>query len=209
MNKSYVHLISITLVIILITGCTGLFGGEEEEVLVLPTAIKQWAMKASASSAAGGLLGENRDDQSPFAATGESDVDECGDSLKAWVIEQEDDGMHWLELEFYDEVYVSQVRVKESWNPGSVAKIELKNDNEYVTMWEGVDNRRNPPCPGFFEVNYEGQEGNISKTMSPFKAHTIKITLNTDVEGWNEIDAVQLVGYNERWYLFNNTVFFE
>ena len=208
MNK-HIQLISITLLIILLTGCSSLIGGEEEEKLILPIAIEQWAIKASASSAAGGLLGENRDDQSPYAATGEPDVNECGESLSAWVIKQEDDGLHWLELEFYDEVFVSKVRIKESWNPGSVSKVELKNENEYVTMWEGVDTRRHPPCPGFFDVSYEGQEGNITTSMSPFKAHTIKITFNTDVEGWNEIDAVQLIGYNERWYLFNNTVFFD
>ncbi len=209
MNKSYVQILSFALLIILLTGCDTLFGNGEEEGLVLPIAIEQWAIKATASSAAGGLLGENRDDQSPYAAIGEPDVEECGESLSAWVIGQEDDGLHWLELEFYDEVFVSNVKIKESWNPGSVSKVELKNKDEYVTIWEGVDTRRHPPCPGFFEVDYEGQEGNISTKMSLFKAHTIKITFNTDVEGWNEIDAVQLIGYNERWYLFNNTVFFD
>jgi len=205
--KTYVKIFSIALLLILITGCT-LLDGESEEELQLPTAVKQWAIKASASQASGGLIGENRDDQSPYAATGEPDVEECANSLKAWVIDKEDDGMQWLELEFYDEVYVSKLRIKESWNPGSVAKIELKNQEEYVTLWEGIDARRHPACPGFFEVDYVGQEGNITTSMSPFKVHTIKITFNTDVEGWNEIDAVQLIGYNERWYLFNNTVFF-
>ena len=209
MDKTYVQLISLSLLLILLTGCATLFGIEEEKELVLPVAIEQWAMKATASSAAGGLLGENRDDQSPFAATGEPDVEECQDSLNAWVIEQEDDGMHWLELEFYDEVFVSKVRIKESWNPGSVAKVELKNKDEYVTIWEGFDTRRHPECPGFFDVNYKEQEGNLTRIMSAFKAHTIKITFNTDVPGWNEIDAVQLIGYDQRWYLFNNTVFFE
>jgi len=208
MNK-FVYLVSIALLMIIVTGCSTLFNGEEEQELVLPTAVEQWAVSAKASSAAGGLLGENRDDQSPYAATGEPDVEECGNSLNAWVIEQEDDGLHWLELEFYDEVYVSKVRIRESWNPGSVTKVELKDGDNYVTMWEGTDNRRHPECPGFFEVEYEGQEGNITVKMSPFKVHTIRITFNTDVPGWNEIDAVQLVGYYDRWYLFNNTIFYE
>ena len=133
MNK-HIQLISITLLIILLTGCSSLIGGEEEEKLILPIAIEQWAIKASASSAAGGLLGENRDDQSPYAATGEPDVNECGESLSAWVIKQEDDGLHWLELEFYDEVFVSKVRIKESWNPGSVSKVELKNENVIMVI---------------------------------------------------------------------------
>ncbi len=202
MKKQFIFLV---LAMITISSCS-LLNPEEKEDLT-PKEVRQWALSASASDAYGGALGENRDDQSPYAATGEPDSLNCEDSNKAWTISKEDDGFHWIELTYYNPVYVSRVRVLESFNPGSIIKIELKNESEYVTLWEGSYKTRD--CPYILEKSYSFFENNISMEMTSFMTDTLKITLNTDVEGWNEIDAVELIGYTNRWYFFNNTLTIE
>jgi hypothetical protein len=203
MRKSF--FIMICVLAIFLSSCT-LLGNKKEEVQY-PQEISQWAISATASDAYGGLLGGNRDDQSPFAATGEPDVEKCEDSKKAWVIGKDNDGLHWLELEYENEVYASSVKVKESFGPGAIAKIELLNGSDYITLWEGKD--KNKACPGYFEANFEIKEGNFTKKMTPFMTNKVKVTLNTDVKEWNEIDAVQLIGYANRWYFYNNTLAIE
>jgi hypothetical protein len=174
-----------------------------------PSEVRQWAFSASASDAYGGLYGGNRDDQSAYAATGEPDVDKCADSKRAWTASREDNGVQWLELGYEKEVYVSSVRVRESFGQGAVTKIEIMNNENasYMTLWEGKD--KNKACLGYFEANYVLMDGNISKRMTPYLSDKVKITFDTDIKGWNEIDAVELVGYEQRWYSYNNTLFVE
>ncbi|MEK6916176.1 MAG: hypothetical protein AABW92_00375 [Nanoarchaeota archaeon] len=175
--------------------------------LELPTKINQWAIAAEASDSYGGLFGGNRDDQSPFAATGEPDVTECGENQRAWVISQDNDGLHWLELSYDKEVYVSSVKVIESFNPGAVVKIELKNDSDYFTLWEG--SYKTKDCSYTLEKKYQEIQGNITSNMTSFSTDKVRITVNTDVAGWNEIDAVELAGYEQKWHIYNDTLVIE
>jgi hypothetical protein len=200
MNKNVFFAV---LFVLVLSSCT-LF--KKDDGPILPSEIRQWAVNAEASSSAGGKYGANRDDQSPTAATGEPDVIECMDDMKAWAPEDADDGLQWIEFKYYDEVHVSQVRVKESLNPGTIIKLELKDGDNYFTLWEGTDDRRHKDCPGFFEKKFFAMEGNISLNMTPFKTDTVRVTLDTELPEWNEIDAVELVGYANKWYYFNNTV---
>jgi hypothetical protein len=172
-----------------------------------PPVVNQWAISASASDAYGGIYGGNRDDQSPYAATGEPDVLKCEDSQMAWTASREDNGVQWLELGYEKEVYVSGVNIKESFGPGAVTKVEIMNNElgAYTTLWEGKD--KNKICPGTLQLKYEAKEGNITKSMTPFLSDKVKITLDTDVKNWNEIDAVELVGYEQQWYMYNSTLF--
>ena len=201
MNKNYLFMAALLLVL---SSCTftGNGGGPE-----LPEEMHLWAVSAEASDSYGGAFGGNRDDQSAFAATGESDVAECGDNPRAWVISQEDDGLHWIELTYDKFVYVSGIKVAESFSPGAVVKIELKNGSDYFTMWEGKYTTKT--CPYVLERKYSAMEGNITLNMTPFNTDTVRITLDTDVPGWNEIDVVQLSGYAQKWYLFNSTLVIE
>jgi hypothetical protein len=182
---------------------------QKEEPPQPPSEIRQWAVSASASDAYGGLYGGNRDDQSSYAATGEPDVSKCEDSQMAWTASKEDNGEQWLELGYEKEVYVSSVRIRETFGQGAVIKVEIM-DNEkgtYEKIFEGKD--KNKQCPGYFETKYEFKEGNITKSMAPFLTDKVKITFDTDIKGWNEIDAVELVGYEQRWYFYNSTLFLE
>jgi len=208
MRKIYILGIIIMLTI---SSCT-LFGGGKEE-LQTPEAIYQWAESATASSAYGGIYGGGRNDQSAFSATGEPDVvwddsqEECMDSQNAWTIDAEDDGLHTLELKYYDPVYVSKVRIKETLGQGSVVKIELKDGEDYFTMWEGTYSSRE--CPYILEKSYSEPVGNYSNMgMTPFSTNTVKPTIDTDVPGWNEIDAVELIGYDTKWYIYNDTIWY-
>lgn len=196
------------LLIFFISSCDFLpfFGGEQNETS-FPQTVSQWAISATASDSAGGIHGGNIDDQSPTAATGMPDVEVCDDDLKAWVINSEDDGLHYLELEYYDPVYVTKVRVKETWNPGAITKIELLNGSEFVSVWEGTYNSRE--CPYWFERTFRSSFRNISLDMMDFKTNKVKLTVDTDVPGWNEIDAVELIGYDTKWYEYNGTMYFE
>ncbi len=199
-------LIVFILAICMLTACT-LFS--KKEVIEPPKEIKQWAITAAASDAYGGIYGGNRDDQSPYAATGAPDVEKCEDSGMAWTASKEDNGEQWLELGYEKEVYVSRISIKESFGPGSVIRVEIL-DNEagsYRTLWEGRS--KSKLCPGFFTVGYELKEGNITKTMAPFLSDKIKITFDTDIHGWNEVDAVELAGYDQKWYMYNQTLFIE
>ena len=116
------------LTLIILTSCTLLSREQGPQTPVLPSEVSQWAVSAKASSAYGGVLGGNRDDQSPFAATGEADVESCADSQRAWVAASENDGKQWLELKYDQKVYVSEVRIRETLAPGAVTKVELFNN---------------------------------------------------------------------------------
>lgn len=194
--------IALVLFVLLLFSACSLLPKKEE--IKTPPEIRQWAVSAKASSAYGGLLSDNRDDFSPYAAAGAPDVFNCSDNPRAWVADGEDIGEQWLELGYENEVYVSGVSVRETFNPGAVTRIDLLDGTDYVTIWEGKDTNRK--CPGAFEVSVREREGNITRNMTSFRTGTVKITLDTDKEGWNEIDAVELRGYENYWYFFNNTL---
>jgi hypothetical protein len=192
--------------VLILSSCDTLTGKKANQGLALPNATHQWAVSASASSSYGGM-GENRDDQSPYAATGSPDVEACTDDQKAWTPEDDDSGEQWLQLTYDAPVYVSEVRIRESLGPGAVVKVELMKEGSLSTIWEGKD--LNKQCPGYFSVTYKEYVNNITKSMTPYKTDTVRITIDTEVDPWNEIDAVELVGYDQRWYVFNNTVMTE
>lgn len=194
----------IIMIIIIITACT-----KEEKETLYPQEIKQWAYTATASNSAGGEYGANRDDQSAYAATGEPDVDGCVESMYAWTTKDADMHMQTLTLNYYDDIYFSKIRILETQNPGAITKIELKNNDDYITLWEGTYNIRDGDCPYWLEKEYIEINGNITKKMTSFKTDTVRLTINTDIPGWNEIDAVELIGYTDKWYRFNNTLIFE
>ncbi|MEM3374360.1 MAG: hypothetical protein QXE31_04010 [Candidatus Woesearchaeota archaeon] len=171
-----------------------------------PRLLSQWAVSATASDSYGGS-GQNIDDQSAYAATGKPNVKNCENSNYAWTISRENDGIHWIELNYDIPVYVNKVRVYENFNPGSVIKIELKKDNGYETLWQGT--YKTKQCPYVLEKEYRSLEGNITKNITSYKTDTIRITVDTDVPGWNEIDAVELIGYEKKFTILNGTIVFE
>lgn len=117
-------------------------------------------------------------------ATGPPDTFRAGDIPSAWASRLPDGGEEWLNLGYSNSVYVAEVRVRETYNPGAISKVAavLPNGSEQV-IWEGVTEAGEAPIEKVFPVT-----GNIY-------AKGVKVYLDTRrVPGWNEIDAVELVG---------------
>ena len=142
----------------------------------------QWAVTASASSSYNDASGH--DDNSPFQATGVPNVDTEGDNGNAWTPKEPDAGLEWLDLVYSKPVFANAVRIRESAGAGAVAKVDLYDEQGQAhTIWTGTD-----PTTG---LNYFML--NLPKTA--FKTNHLRLTLATNViSGYNEIDAVQLVG---------------
>ena len=121
------------------------------------------------------------DDWGPSQATGAPDVKEAGDSPRAWASAAADAGHEWLEVTFERSVVVAEVRIRENDAPGAVARVIASDDD--VLIWEGDDPTRQAPTDL------------VVKPKGKVFTNRIRIELDTTrVPGWNEIDAVELVG---------------
>jgi hypothetical protein len=142
----------------------------------------QWATAATASSTFNDAKGNAS--YSPNQATGEPNVQTYSTTSQAWSSKTADSGIEWIELTFARPVHATAVRVRESSGSGAVIKIELFDEKGVAqTVWSGADSTK--------ELNYLIAE--FPKTA--FKSNRVKVTLATNiVAGWNQIDAVQLVG---------------
>ena len=145
----------------------------------------EWAILATASSSYNDAQGQAA--WSANQANGAPNVDKYGDDGKAWTSKTPDAGIEWLDLKYPKAVHATEVRVRESCGSGAVIKIELFDEGGAAhTVWAGND-----PTT---ELNYLM----VKFPKTSFKADRVKITLATNViAGWNEIDAVQLVGTDQ------------
>jgi hypothetical protein len=142
----------------------------------------QWATAAKASSTFNDARGN-----APYSAsqaTGEPNVQVYSTTSQAWSSKTADSGIEWLELTFAKAVHATAVRVRESAGSGALIKIEVFDDKGMAqSVWSGSDSTK--------DLNYLIAE--FPKTA--FKTNRVKLTLATNiVAGWNQIDAVQLVG---------------
>jgi len=120
----------------------------------------------------------------PEQVAGAPDTFEAGDISTAWASREQDAGEEWLKLDYDNAVDIAEVRVRETYNPGAISKIAalLANGNE-VVLWEGIEPQATAPVEMSFQV------------PSGVNARTVKVYLDTArVPGWNEIDAVELIG---------------
>jgi ligand-binding sensor domain-containing protein len=143
--------------------------------------IRQWARSATASSEYGNPK------WSAGQATGAPDTLDCGDSVKAWTASQKDT-VEWLELRYDVPVYPTEVNVIQSNSPDQVASVDLLDtEGEYHDVYVGEPEGK-VECPYTLSVLVEGAD---------YMAVGIKVTIDQSVirAPWNEIDAVELVGY--------------
>jgi hypothetical protein len=145
----------------------------------------EWAIQATASSTYGDAQGTAR--FSANQATGAPNVDKYGDDGSAWAPKTPDGGIEWLDLKYPKPVYATEVRVRESCGSGAVVKVEVFDEKgEAQSVWQGNDPTK--------DLNYLI----VKFPKTEFKADRVKVTLATNVvPGWNEIDAVQLVGTDQ------------
>jgi hypothetical protein len=159
---------------------------DEEKILNDPDG--QWASDADASSTYSTEPNNKESSWSPYKMVGKPDVDTYGDNGNAWAPKNPDKGIEWVKLTFPKAVNATAVRIRQSYGPGTVIKIELIDDKgKSHTVWSGVDDTKYEPDKiRYFAANFD---------KTAYKTKSVKITLATNsVQGWNEIDAVQLVG---------------
>lgn len=143
--------------------------------LIYTRASSQWASKARASSQYSSSA------WSAQQAIGEPNTSQCGDNNTAWAPGSRGSGPEWLELTFDTPVYVTKLRVHETYNSGCIYKVEFVDVyEEKHTAWQGKDATT---CPGWFEIK-------LAQTRYLVKS----VILHTQIEGYEEIDAVELTG---------------
>ncbi|HXX93634.1 MAG TPA: hypothetical protein VEN81_08365 [Planctomycetota bacterium] len=140
--------------------------------------LHQWALTARASSE------YSPTDWSAMQATGKPDTHAAGDARTAWASMEADGGLEWLELGYENAVVPTSVRIHETFNPGAVVKIEGQDlGGDWRVLWEGKDPLHE--AIGWLEV----------AVPAGTAIRSIRVILDTaSVPGWNEIDAVELVG---------------
>jgi hypothetical protein len=120
----------------------------------------------------------------PEQTVGEPDTLQAGDISTAWAPREPDGGEEWLKVEYERAVDISEVRVRETYNPGAISKVTafLASGTE-MTLWEGIEPKSQAPVEMSFQV------------PDSVNAKSVKVYLDTKrVPGWNEIDAVELIG---------------
>ena len=143
--------------------------------------IRQWEVNASASTEF------SIPSWAAAQATGAPDTFDCGDISTAWASATRN-GEDWLRLEYDAAVIPQEIHIYQTYNPGSIVKVEVFAEGDSVTIElpNSVDPPNNTPCPGVFTII-------IDEPMPAISAVTIYV--NQIIGGsWNEIDAVELVG---------------
>ena len=105
----------------------------------------------------------------------------------AWRPGTEDGGPEWIEMSYASPVYPFSIEVHESLNPGAVTNIFVRNpDGALHEVWSGEDPTRD--CPGILKIDFPSLS---------FSTNTIRLELDTSlIPGWNQIDAVKLIGFS-------------
>ncbi len=149
-----------------------------------PGALRQWAVAAQAST-------EYADPEwAAIQATGAPNTARCGDYQTAWT-SSGSDTLDWLEVEFEQPVYVTAVNIVQTFNPNQVSKVELiDNFGRVLTVYDAAPFQIDQPCPYTLAIQLE---------KTPRMYASLRITIDQSVLGlgWNEIDAVELVGDQE------------
>ena len=118
-------------------------------------------------------------------ATGEPDVYDCGDNTSAWA-SYDSDTIEWIELTYKTPVVPTSVSIYQNYNPSQVVEVQLiaTNGSKYIA-WSGYPENIDI-CPDVMEITVEKN----------ILVNKVRITIDQRVSGWgwNEMDAVELVG---------------
>lgn len=142
--------------------------------------IRQWASEAIASSA------YDSEDWAAYQATGEPNTPECGDYRTAWAAATSDT-REWLMLYYPQPVYAVEVNIRQTYNPDQIVLVDLIDmQGGFVPVYTAQP-RRSEACPYILS---------IPTAFSGVLAQGVRITIEQSIFnlGWNEIDAVEIVG---------------
>jgi hypothetical protein len=162
-------------------------GAGAEEPGIGGAETRQWAISAEASSE------YDNPDWAAIQATGAPDtfIDECADLPTAWA-SLEPDTVEWLELGYDIPVIPTEVNIIQTHSPDQVVAVELiDTGGTYHTIYTGQPTNKWEECPYTLSISVED---------AAYQAVGVRITIDQSVidTTWNEIDAVELVGYADR-----------
>ena len=182
---SPVYIISIVLISVSLS--CGLFGraaekGEPSEA-ARQELIRQWASSAYASSE------YDNPDWSAEQATGAPDTLECGDKPTAWA-SYGDYTKEWLEVRYDISVVPTEINIYESHTPTQVVRVEVLDMEGIYHEVYTAEPKMASDCPYILTIPVQAAD---------YEAIGVKITIDQSQIGlpWDEIDAVELVGYGE------------
>jgi sugar lactone lactonase YvrE len=151
---------------------------EPESTLVT---IRQWASAAEATSSYG------TDSWSAEQAVGAPNTPDCGDTPTAWASSSGSE-VETLTVFFDVPVFANEIHIYETYMPDQVVLVELiAMDGFSYEVYSAEPEDRWEDCPLVLSISFETTE---------FLVGGAYITIDESVLGlgWNEIDAVQLVG---------------
>jgi len=191
MNKRIATFLMLLTLLIFTLSCSFGFSGKDKDSLpdqggdLLPVStgesLRQWAVSAEASSEYGS------DNWSAAQATGAPNA-QCGDDVLAWA-SASTSGKEWLELEYATPVIPSQIIIHQTYNPSQIVQVDVISTNgASYPAWQGKAEQLDF-CPDVMTLNLNLPE--------PVAVNRVRLTIDYDALqlGWNEIDAVELVGY--------------
>ena len=143
--------------------------------------VRQWAVGAEASS-------EFADPEwAAVQATDAPNTPRCGDYETAWATAGSDT-IETLVLTYTVSVHVTGINIVQSFNPNQISKVELIGVFERaVSVYDGQPRQVDQPCPYTLSIPIEKTEGRFNK---------VRLTVDQSIlgMGWNQIDAVELIG---------------
>lgn len=108
------------------------------------------------------------------------------DSDQAWASGTEDAAREYIELGYSDPIQVETIAIVETYNPGAVDKVLLRDasNNQWNEVWTGTPSVEPEAARIFF----------ISIAKPPYLVNGVRVELaSSAVPGWNEIDAVAIL----------------
>jgi hypothetical protein len=140
--------------------------------------ISQFAFQAFGSSELSAT------DWSAMQATGAPNTTDCGDLPTAW---SSDHSMPGATLElFYEEAVIpTRIVIYETYNPGAIFMVEVLSLTGAPAVYQGSP-KVTAQCPHQMIID-------ITDDYEPTSA--ITLTLDQENEAWNQIDAVELIGF--------------
>lgn len=144
--------------------------------------ISQWAVEAEASSVF------SDPEWSAEQATGPPDAPVCGDAQFAWA-SAASDSIDTLTVRYAVPVVPLKINIIQSYHPDQVVKVEVFQEERqtYYTVLQKNPEPVDRPCPFELEVN-------VTKIDFPIDQVRITVDQSQLGLGWNEIDAVELIG---------------
>jgi hypothetical protein len=151
--------------------------------------IHHWASTGEASSEYGSLS------WSALQIGGTPDSLDCGDATSAWA-SAESNSVESITAYFMEEPLIpTKINIVENYNPSQVVKVELIDayaEHSDAVIYE-AEPKVTSECPYTLSMPVTGVD---------YPVMGVRITIDQSVLGlgWNEIDAVEMVGYSETGY---------